>query len=369
MTLARVATVKVTLQKWVAGPVQPRKRIERGYTAANNSPFARLFNGYRRLDPGLDYLVPGNGSTAIKQKAAEWARGFRAGDPEYQTDEKWYAAAKQHDELVEQAKLAGVGAGGQDGGGGSPSDILEGVGPARPRVRAQPATLRPRRPALLRPKRASRSVRSDSSRAARSSLTVRRSIRSCPGAGLAALSQLGAGVVADHERIVSLPVLATALSETLEVDQQPSVRNEVRVGLAVCERERRRSPRTLLPFVRWGSRTPRVGGRLSAPAGCAEHTIRRSPGSRPRGYRDYRNRGKGITPTGAGGRSLAVVEFDRPGTATVAAGRCDCSRQSMTLVACKWRRAQFSASAQPPSHPQALTTPGSYCAAVQRRCS
>jgi hypothetical protein len=219
MTLARAATVKVTLQKWVAGPVQPRKRIERGYTAANNSPFARLFNGYRRLDPGLDYLVPGNGSTAIKQKAAGWARGFRAGDPEYQTDEKWYAAAKQHDELVEQAKLAGV------------------------------------------------------------------------------------------------------------------------------------------------------GGRLSAPAGCAEHTIRRSPGSKPRGYRDYRNRGKGITPTGAGGRSLAVVEFDRPGTATVAAGRCDCSRQSMTLVACKWRRAQFSASAQPPSHPQALTTPGSYCAAVQRRCS
>jgi hypothetical protein len=110
------------------GPVQPRKRTERGYTAANNSPFARLFDGYRRLDPGLDYLVPGNGSTAIKQKAAEWARAFRAGDAEYQTDEKWYAAAKLHDELVEQARLAGVGAGGQDGGATSPSDILEGMG-------------------------------------------------------------------------------------------------------------------------------------------------------------------------------------------------------------------------------------------------
>jgi hypothetical protein len=87
-----------------------------------------LFDGYRRLDPGLDYLVPGNGSTAIKQKAAEWARAFRAGDAEYQTDEKWYAAAKLHDELVEQARLAGVGAGGQDGGATSPSDILEGMG-------------------------------------------------------------------------------------------------------------------------------------------------------------------------------------------------------------------------------------------------
>jgi hypothetical protein len=111
------------------GPVQPQKRVERGYTAANDAPFARLFDGYRRNDPGLNYLVPGNGTNALKQKAVEWARAFRAGDSEYQSDERWYLAAKQHDELVEQSKLAGVGAGGQDtGGGGSPSDILEGMG-------------------------------------------------------------------------------------------------------------------------------------------------------------------------------------------------------------------------------------------------
>ena len=111
------------------GPVQPRKRTERGYNASNDSPFARLFDGYRRNDPGLNYLVPGNGTTALKQKSAEWARAFRAGDPEYQTDEAWYTAAKQHDELREQAKLAGVGANGQDSGDdGSPTDILEGMG-------------------------------------------------------------------------------------------------------------------------------------------------------------------------------------------------------------------------------------------------
>jgi hypothetical protein len=111
------------------GPVQPRKRTERGYNASNDSPFARLFDGYRRNDPGLNYLVPGNGTTALKQKSAEWARAFRAGEPEYQTDEAWYTAAKQHDELREQAKLAGVGANGQDSGdGGSPTDILEGMG-------------------------------------------------------------------------------------------------------------------------------------------------------------------------------------------------------------------------------------------------
>lgn len=111
------------------GPVLPRKRTERGYTAPNNSPFARLFDGYRRNDPGLNYLVPGSGQAALKQKALEWSRAFRAGDPDYQTDQKWYDAAKQHDEFVEQAKLAGVGAGGGQGNAtGLPGDVLDDMG-------------------------------------------------------------------------------------------------------------------------------------------------------------------------------------------------------------------------------------------------
>jgi Histidine kinase-, DNA gyrase B-, and HSP90-like ATPase len=63
----------------------------------NESPLARLFTGYRRDDPGLNYLVPGNGKVAEREKAVEWARLFREGVPEYQTDEIWYEAARLHD--------------------------------------------------------------------------------------------------------------------------------------------------------------------------------------------------------------------------------------------------------------------------------
>jgi hypothetical protein len=109
------------------GPLQPNKRKEAGYSDRNDSPLARLFDGFRRNDPGLNYLVPGNGQTALKEKARDWAKHFRNGDPDYQSDEVWYEAAKHHDELVEDAKLAGVGASGEDGSDQN-GDVLEGMG-------------------------------------------------------------------------------------------------------------------------------------------------------------------------------------------------------------------------------------------------
>lgn len=109
------------------GPIQPNKRKEAGYADRNDSPLARLFDGFRRNDPGLKYLMPGNGQTALKEKAREWAKSFRDGDPDYQSDERWYEAAKLHDKLVEEAKLAGVGAsGGSDGGGDG--DVIDDMG-------------------------------------------------------------------------------------------------------------------------------------------------------------------------------------------------------------------------------------------------
>ncbi len=42
--------------------------------------------------------MPGDGAHAIHEKAREWAKLFRKGDPEYQDDHVWYEAAKQHDE-------------------------------------------------------------------------------------------------------------------------------------------------------------------------------------------------------------------------------------------------------------------------------
>ena len=46
----------------------------------NNTPLARLYDGFRRNDPGLNYLVPGNGQVGHEEKAREWA-SVPDGDP------------------------------------------------------------------------------------------------------------------------------------------------------------------------------------------------------------------------------------------------------------------------------------------------
>lgn len=79
------------------GPLQPKLAKSKGFTAPNTSPLARLFTGYRRNDPGLNYLIPGDGKVALHELARDWADKFRKGDSEYLTDAKWYLAAQQHD--------------------------------------------------------------------------------------------------------------------------------------------------------------------------------------------------------------------------------------------------------------------------------
>jgi len=79
------------------GPLRPQFARSLGYDT-NESPIGRLFTGFRRLDPGLRYLVPGDGRIATHQKAREWAEEFRKGNPDYQDDTRWYEAARQHDE-------------------------------------------------------------------------------------------------------------------------------------------------------------------------------------------------------------------------------------------------------------------------------
>ena len=80
------------------GPLLPKRAKAAGYTTKNISPLARLHAGYRRNDPGLNYLIPGDGKNALHERAKEWADRFRKGDPEYQTDEQWYLAAQLHDQ-------------------------------------------------------------------------------------------------------------------------------------------------------------------------------------------------------------------------------------------------------------------------------
>jgi histidine kinase/DNA gyrase B/HSP90-like ATPase len=78
------------------GPILPKATRDAGYPP-NSSPLARLVAGFRRNNPGLNYLIPGDGKNALHELAREWANRFRAGDAKYQSDEEWYRAAEQHD--------------------------------------------------------------------------------------------------------------------------------------------------------------------------------------------------------------------------------------------------------------------------------
>lgn len=75
------------------GPMRPQFSEKWGF-AENTSPLARLFRGYRTGNvAGLKHLVPGgpNGK-GINEACITWANLFWAGDPDYQTDAKWYEA-------------------------------------------------------------------------------------------------------------------------------------------------------------------------------------------------------------------------------------------------------------------------------------
>ena len=75
------------------GPLQPKVGEKLNFSK-NQSPLAKLFYGYRKSHPpGLRNLIPGNKTgQGLYTEAKRWADLFYAGDPEYQTDEKWYEA-------------------------------------------------------------------------------------------------------------------------------------------------------------------------------------------------------------------------------------------------------------------------------------
>ena len=106
-------------------PLLPRKAKQLGYPP-NDSPLARLHRGYRRNDPGLDYLIPGNGTGPIHDEARLWGQEFHKGVSEYQSDQRWYDAARSHDQLKREAKEARMGPGEEKGRG------LEELGLTRP---------------------------------------------------------------------------------------------------------------------------------------------------------------------------------------------------------------------------------------------
>ena len=78
------------------GPLLPETAKRAGFEQ-NDSPLGRLHRGYRRNNPGKNYLTPGNGNTLVNNP--DWKKKFRAGDPEFQDDTKWWEAVLKHDEI------------------------------------------------------------------------------------------------------------------------------------------------------------------------------------------------------------------------------------------------------------------------------
>lgn len=96
------------------GPLKPRSARE-----ANDSPLARLYSAYRRNDPGLRYLTPGDGSKALHTKAREWAALFEKGVARMRDDTEWYEAAQRHQEVKDGTESNGQ----QPEGGGGESAV------------------------------------------------------------------------------------------------------------------------------------------------------------------------------------------------------------------------------------------------------
>jgi len=98
-------------------PFRPQIAQRRGYPA-NTSPLGRLFAGYRKGgDAGFPDLVPAyeNGRGRNDSTILEWVQRFHDGNPDFQTDEKWYELVL----LAEQVKRGGS-SGSQEASGSLP---------------------------------------------------------------------------------------------------------------------------------------------------------------------------------------------------------------------------------------------------------
>ncbi|WP_424183512.1 ATP-binding protein [Actinokineospora sp. G85] len=89
------------------GPLQPKRAEELNYPE-NSSPLGLLFKGYRRNDAGVRCLIPGDGQKPIHEDTRRWGNEFRKGNPDYQTDERWWQAVLDHEAAKERGKTSGV---------------------------------------------------------------------------------------------------------------------------------------------------------------------------------------------------------------------------------------------------------------------
>jgi hypothetical protein len=92
------------------GPIIQKYRQQAGYLDRNASTLARLHSAFRRGQPaGLRNLVPGDSNgKGFNRPAVLWAGLFAEGNPDYQTDEKWYEAVLIAEEANSKKRGASV---------------------------------------------------------------------------------------------------------------------------------------------------------------------------------------------------------------------------------------------------------------------
>lgn len=86
------------------GPLRPQYRRKHGYAGYAPGPLARIHRAYSVVKPGKRYLIPGNGASAIHDKAREWGRRFHEGDSAHFSDEKWWSAVEFHEAAAEERR-------------------------------------------------------------------------------------------------------------------------------------------------------------------------------------------------------------------------------------------------------------------------
>jgi hypothetical protein len=80
----------------------PKTANARG-DSPNESPLAELHTGFRRNNPGTNYLTAGDGEQRLD--TSDWVASFHKGESEFEADTKWWEAATDHDKLKEEIKL------------------------------------------------------------------------------------------------------------------------------------------------------------------------------------------------------------------------------------------------------------------------
>ncbi len=134
------------------GPLRPEKAAAAGY-GPNESPLFRLFQAFRRSSPPNARLAGGWAKVLVvkdNDRAEEMAKKFYRGQPEYQTDQKWWELIVEEDNrlLTPSGTTGSSGSSGTAGGDGGAalSGFAGGTGTVSSGATLGPATAAPAPP-------------------------------------------------------------------------------------------------------------------------------------------------------------------------------------------------------------------------------